>query len=188
METALQLSPGQLHLVIAPPALGHQLTNTFIVRLALAGQVRVLDGGNHFEAHHIARLLRRRTSELYAALGRIQVQRAFTCHQMLAMLIHSSTSPEPLLVLDMLSTFYDESAPQMERMRLLEHSLGQLRRLSSIAPVAVSVPPSPPAHRAGPGSPAPSAECASFLERLEAAADQVWRFEIPAAQVQPRLF
>jgi len=181
METALQLSPGQLHLVIAPPALGHQLTNTFIVRLALAGQVRVLDGGNHFEAHHIARLLRRRTSELYAALGRIQVQRAFTCYQMLAMLIHSSTNNEPLVVLDLLATFYDENAPKMERLRLLEHSLGQLRRLSSIATVLISSPPPP---TISPGLDAPT----EFLERLEAAADQVWRFEAPPVQVQERLF
>jgi len=189
MDTALQLSPGRLHLIVAPPALGLQLANTFIVRLALVGRVRVLDGGNHFEAHRIARLLRRQTSDLYAALERIQVQRAFTCHQMLAMLVHSATSPEPLLVLDMLSTFYDESAPQMERARLLEHSLGQLRRLSSIAPVAVSLPLSPPADIARQGA---APDRAVFLysqamERLETIADQVWRFETPPLQVQPRL-
>jgi hypothetical protein len=190
-ETALQLSPGQLNLVVAPRALGRQLNSEMIVQLALAppknsvkngrGAVRVVDGGNCFDARGIARLLRRQTSELYAALERIQVQRAFTCYQMLAMLIHSSTNSEPLLVLDMLATFYDESVSKMERLRLLEHSLGQLRRLSSIATVVVSAPPPPVV---APGQAAPG----EFLERLAAAADQVVRFETPPEPEQSRLF
>jgi len=187
-ETALQLSPGRLHLLIAPRSLGRQMNSAMIARIALSHSlcppgsgVRVVDGGNCFDARSIARLLRRQTSELYAALERIRVQRAFTCYQMLTMLIHSSTNNEPLVVLDLLATFYDENASKMERLRLLEHSLGQLRRLSSIATVLISSPPPP---SISPGLDAPT----EFLERLEAAADQVWRFEAPPVPAQERLF
>jgi hypothetical protein len=204
-ETALQLSPGRLHLIVAPRSLGKPINSSLIARLALSEPlgprtdpsraalrprdyvVRVVDGGNCFDARGIARLLRRQTADLYAALERIQVQRAFTFYQLLAMLVHSSTNAHPLLVLDMLSTIYDENAPVMERLRLLDHSLGQLRRLSSIAPVVVSTPPQPSGWMPTAANPAQAAP-PEFLERLEAAADQVWRFEAPSEPLQERLF
>jgi hypothetical protein len=182
MEISLQLTPGKLHLVIAPGSVNRQLANTFIARLGAAGVVRVLDGGNRFDAHGIARAVRRQTSDLYAALERIWIARAFTCYQMLALLAQIPTGPEPVLVLDLLSTFYDESVPEAERRRLLVEGLAHLQRLGRQAAVAVTATP---LVQPGPaGRPLP----VDFLARLEAAAEQVWRFETPAPQEQLRLF
>jgi hypothetical protein len=95
---------------------------------------------------------------------------------MVALLVQTPTSQAPTLVLDLLSTFYDENVPLLERLRLLEQSLAQLRRLSQPAPVVVSAA----------GSPAdPSGE---LLARLEAEADHVLRLEPPVQVVQERLF
>ncbi len=55
----------------------HELTR-LTAQLAVQGAVRVLDGGNVFQAFPIARLVRSRTADLDAALDRIQVARAFT--------------------------------------------------------------------------------------------------------------
>jgi hypothetical protein len=176
MDASIQLHPGQLYLILAPRSAGRKLANAFIARLALAGEVRVLDGGNLFDFHTIARSVRRETYELEAALERICVARAFTCYQMVALLVQTPTSQAPTLVLDLLSTFYDENVPLLERLRLLEQSLAQLRRLSQPAPVVVSAA----------GSPAdPSGE---LLARLETEADHVLRLEPPVQVVQERLF
>jgi hypothetical protein len=45
-----------------------------------------MDGGNRFDAHQIARYIRRQSSQLDAILGRIAIARAFTCYQMAALL------------------------------------------------------------------------------------------------------
>jgi hypothetical protein len=66
-------------------------------RLALRGELRVLDGGNSFNAYTVARNLGRLVggggSALEEALQRIQVARAFTCYQVLTLLNRNSCSP-----------------------------------------------------------------------------------------------
>ena len=54
----------------------------FITRLAERGPVRVLDGGNQFNAYLIARQLHGRPD----LLDRISISRMFTCYQVLASL------------------------------------------------------------------------------------------------------
>jgi hypothetical protein len=115
-----------------------------IARLALAGPLRVLDGGNCINVYPLARALRRQTSHLDAALRNVKLSRAFTCYQMLALLADTPASQQPTLVLDMLDTYYDESVPLYETRRLLEISIRELRRLCGKAPLVVSArPPGP---------------------------------------------
>ena len=78
MNVALDLHSGRLYLLVAPRPEVNRLCDTLIARLALAGAVRVLDGGNHFDAHQIARYIRRQSWQLEAILGRITIARAFT--------------------------------------------------------------------------------------------------------------
>jgi hypothetical protein len=126
-----------------------------------------------------------------AILRRIRVARAFTCYQMEALLAGvaecrgesepieangfgaGSPSPAadaglsaPVLAPGLLTTFADENVRLGERLRVLQRCLQDLKRLAQCAPVLVSVTPPP----AGAGA-------AGFLPHLEAAADQVWRFE-----------
>jgi len=155
-------SPGNLWLVIAPRA-GIKLLLELAARLALQGRLRVLDGGNCFNAYLVARALGSAiaswplassravqedgpgspASPLSEALSRIQVARAFTCYQVVTLLGETPASPDPTLVLDLLDTFYDENVSEVESRRLLDTSLGHLRRLSALA-LLLSAPGLPP--------------------------------------------
>jgi len=146
--------------------------------LALRGPVRVLDGGNLFPAYTLARLVRRHTSSLDTALQHISLARAFTCHQMLALLAQIPSSDTPTLIPGLLTTFYDDSASLAERRALLHKTLSHLQRLSRSAPVVAFVSPPPP----GPSQ--------TLLPPLLRLAEQVWSVEEapPPTPLQPRLF
>lgn len=123
--------------LVAPQAAREEMLD-MAAQLAVAGPLRVLDGGNHFNVYTVARAIGRRTVQVEETLEQIQVARAFTCYQMLALLAESAAGPVPTLVLDLLCTFYDESVPLFERRRLLEAALEHVRRLSQGGPVVVS--------------------------------------------------
>jgi hypothetical protein len=168
MHTLPALYPGQLHLLLAARPTRYELVNALIARLAAGGQLLVLDGGNCFQAHRIARLLRRSTPHLEAALNNIHVARAFTCYQVVTLLAETPASPVPTLVLDLLTTFQDENVHLSERRRLLEISLSHLRRLSSRAPTLISVAQDGTGDLPG-----------DLLHPLEEHVDQIWHFESP---------
>jgi hypothetical protein len=165
MHTLPALYPGQLHLLLAARPARHELVNALIAHLAANGQVLILDGGNCFQAHRIARLVRGNTPHLEVALNNILVARAFTCYQVVTLLAETPATPIPTLVLDLLTTFQDENVPLAERRRLLEVSLSHLRRLSRRASTLVSVAPD------GKGLPG------ELLQMLEEHVDQIWHFE-----------
>jgi hypothetical protein len=183
MNTLLELQPGQLCLLVAPRRFSGKVLNAFTAHLAVKGPVQVLDGGNQFDVHTIARLIRRQTAQLETTLKCVAVARAFTCYQMIALLQQQPVSSVPVLVLDLLSTFCDENVPVNERLRLLDLGLEQLRRLSRQAPVIVSISPLPESQSEG----ADEANL-TMLKRLEAQAGRVWRFESQVEPIQPRLF
>ena len=132
-------------LVILAPFAASQAMLTFAACLAQLGPLQVLDGGNRFNAYLVARALRQAGApDMSLVLGRIHVARAFTCYQMTTMLENTVASPRPTLVIDLLDTFYDESAPLPERRRLAQQCVLRLRVLSQQAPLAVSLRPPPP--------------------------------------------
>jgi hypothetical protein len=176
MDDSLQLFPRQLHLVLAPHRAQRQMMTVLTARLALTNRVRLVDAGNCFDGYGLARQLRQRTSSWQAALDRVSVARAFTCYQVETLLTESVADFSPVLVLNLLDTFYDENVKLSERMRLLEVSLSELRRLCRSASVAVSA--SLP-NRNQPGE---------LLEILAGAAGQVWNFEEPQPTEPLRLF
>lgn len=165
--------PFSLMVLVAPHAASQSML-ALTARLALHTPVRVLDGGNRFNAREVARLLHHlHAPDLYQALEHIQVARAFTCYQMTAMLEDIPLSSRPTLVIDLLDTFYDESAPLVERLRLAEQCMLCLRSLSGQAPVAVSVRPPPPSRQDPTG----------LLEIVQNAADTLWlQGEDPTSQ------
>jgi hypothetical protein len=167
-------SEGGLYALLAPRDVGIRFLTHLTAQLALEGPVRVLDGGNCFQARTLQRKLRRHGRDVYQAVERIQVARAFTCFQMVAMLSEQETLPMPTLVLDLLATFGDESVPERQRRRLLDQALSQLRSLSRPAPVIVSAPPLDPGDE--------------WIQRLASAADQVWHDETPPSVTQLSFF
>ncbi len=176
MDQTLQLSPRQLHLLIAPHRLQRQMMTLLAARLAVSGRVRLLDAGNGFDGYGLARQLRQQTSYWQAALERVSVARAFTCYQVETLLTDSVADPSPVLVINLLDTFYDENVKLVERLRLLEVSLAQLRRLCRAAAVAVST------CQTAPDQPA------ELLEKLEGASAQVWSYTEPQPLEPLRLF
>jgi hypothetical protein len=176
MDDSLQLSPRQLHLVLAPHRAQRQMMTVLTARLAVTKRVRLVDAGNCFDGYGLARQLRQRTSSWQAALDRVSVARAFTCYQVETLLTESVADFSSVLVLNLLDTFYDENVKLSERVRLLEVSLSELRRLCRSASVAVSA--SLP-NRDQPGE---------LLEILASAAGQVWSFEEPQPAEPLRLF
>jgi hypothetical protein len=176
VNTLPDLLPKHLSLLILSEH-SRGLLPALIARLVLRAPLRVLDAGNCFPAYPIAREIRRRTADLDATLERIQVARAFTCYQALALLEETSSDTTPVLILSLLSTFYDESIRLAERKRLLARCVQEIQRLCRQAPVGVIVSLRPEQ----PDGP-------DLLQILESSADGVWRFEDEHPLPPPRLF
>ncbi|MCJ7518414.1 MAG: hypothetical protein MUO42_01910 [Anaerolineaceae bacterium] len=165
-------------LVLTAPHAAVKLMLELAARLALTGELRVLDGGNRFNVYPVARTIRRYSPELTAALARIRLARAFTCYQAAAMLAEMPAEPRPLLVIDLLATFYDESVNLNESRRLLAGCIPHLQRLSQAAPVVVSAKPPAPV----------SAERAMLAETLRGAASGAWQLEALPVPKAPTLW
>jgi hypothetical protein len=137
MITSIEPKAGSWILLVGPRSLNLTML-TAIARLGEGGPVRVLDGGNRFNAYTVARAARGRPE----ILNRITVSRAFTCYQVLSLLESMAypqgtpmarIPPAPVLggviILDLLSTFYDESVQIGERKRLLRVCIKHLEQL-----------------------------------------------------------
>lgn len=186
MDEITDIRPGKWTLLVLSRGMHAPLLSN-LHRLAERSPLTVLDGGNRFNAYLVARGARGQTE----LLERITVSRAFTCYQMLTLLettpaplascqrdcVRAARSrpaalPRPILVLDMLNTFYDESVRVHERRRLLENCIFHLDRLSRPAGGAVTV--HPPA--------VPSPEAIEFVRMLESHAADMW---LPPQDVLP---
>jgi hypothetical protein len=182
MNTLPELMPGRLWVVSAPRS-AIQLLLVLAARLALQSTVRVLDCGNCFNVYKVTQALHQHTLHTSAALSRISVRRAFTCYQVTTLLENTPQDATPTLVLDLLSTFHDESVPEGERRRLLDINVAALHRLSRQGSVLVSIHPKGPQ----PGG-AQEQTASGLYETLEKAADQVYRLEAQAPAPALRLF
>jgi len=172
----LLFPPRTLTVLNSPEAAGGPVVE-LIAHLALHNPVTILDGGNCFPAYRLLRRLRGRTGDPQPAMQRVFVRRAFTCHQVLAMLEGTPSQPQPHIVLDFLTTFYDEQVPENETRRLFNACLRQLERLALSAPLLVTVTP--------PRLPARS----YLLEQVSARAGRLHLPGIPSRPaLQPSLF
>lgn len=165
-----------VHLFLAPRAFLKQTIPGLIARMVVTTPVKILDGGNTINVHQLARQIRLHTGKLFQALDRIHLSRAFTCYQMAALLCESTSGTFPIVVLELLATFYDESVSLSERTRLLDQSLREIEQLSRSSPVLITA------------SDTAMPEKEVLLNMLEKCADQVWRFEEQKLPSTPRLF
>lgn len=175
------LKPGRITVMLAPHA-AHALLLEGAARLALHGTVRVLDGGNQFNAYNVARSIRRYTSDLDGTLARIHLARAFTCYQVETLITGAATQVHPTsvtLVLDMLSTFNDENVPLAERRRLLDRIRLGMRAIARQSVLVVGLRPPHPGYP----------DTAELVEKVLGWADDVWQAEArPVPQPALRLF
>lgn len=115
-------------------------------RLALNSRLLILDCGNRANPQPLVRALRRQTIDPLSALNRIESARAFTCYQVTALLEQSAAAPSdgrPVLIFDLLASFYDESVRYAEGRRLLGRALACIAALQRQAPVLASIKPPP---------------------------------------------
>jgi hypothetical protein len=115
----------------------------------------------------------------HAVLSRIRLSRAFTCFQLAELIENTPPGADPLFVLDLLATFYDESVPLRDTERLLLTTISHLKRLSAFGPVIV-------------GAREPRSLVKDrwlLLDHLQIAADSAWLMRLPETTepIQPRL-
>lgn len=163
-------NPSQIYLVIGGHSAAQQLLQ-MAAHLALRGPLLLLDCGNRANPLPLVRELRRQTPDPVHALQNIHSARAFTCNQVLALLAQTAGAPvqQPVLVFDLLATFYDESISFGEGRRLLAQSLGCLRQIRQTAPLLISARP--------PLAAFPQRKI--FLELLLEMSDRTWLEETP---------
>ncbi|MDJ0752171.1 MAG: hypothetical protein QNJ45_01535 [Ardenticatenaceae bacterium] len=139
MDNALtQFTTGTLTAIVGPTA-ERDLMHEAAVQFALRGPLQIIDGGNRFDVYTVARQMRRHTVDLDTTLSRISYARAFTCYQMVTLLQETPLTAGPLLILDLLTTFYDESVALNESYRLLRQVIAEIERLRRPAPVVISL-------------------------------------------------
>jgi hypothetical protein len=133
--SCLAPAPGKLAALFGPGA--SRLALRAVASPLLAGEpVVAVDGGNRFDPYEVGRAERALGGSGRVALSRLLVSRAFTCHQMEALL--SLRLPAALarshariaLVLGLPETFADEDVPYAEACRVFRGCLSALRRLS----------------------------------------------------------
>lgn len=154
---------------------GADLMLDLAARLSMNGPLYLLDCGNRSNMYRVAKTLRTLTSDPVTILKNIHLSRAFTCYQVNALLekLASGTERAPVLVLDLLTTFMDESVQPAESRLLFDNVLENLLRLSQSVPVVVSTKPLLSI----------SSPRLSLLEELKSHAFQVWEeSSLPAPQ------
>jgi len=133
--------PNELLVVFGPHAGGTRMLD-LAARLALRGPLYILDCGNRSNMYHVAKALRPLTADPAGKLQNIRLSRAFTCYQVLALL--EKLRPEtgvPVLILDLLATFMDESVQLEESTLLFEKTLHCIKSASRVTPVVSSAKP-----------------------------------------------
>lgn len=146
-----------------------------VAQLALVSKVQVVVGGNCFDAHKLARLVRRRTVALDETLERIGQTRPFTANQTVQ-LINELEPTTPIIVLDLLTTFYDENISDVESVRLVRLAGERLYALGEQTAVIVTARKQPTSGRAG------------LIKLLHGTANRVYLQEQRDIPIQKHLF
>jgi hypothetical protein len=139
MERASSLclspAPGKMAGIFGDGACGFAL-RALAVPLLRAEAVVAVDGANRFDPYEISKAARARGGDGREALSRIRVSRAFTCHQMEALLSRrlpgelSRFDARLALVLGLPETFADADVAYAEACRVFRNCLSALRALA----------------------------------------------------------
>lgn len=113
-------------------------------------RVFVVDAANRFDPYQLVREGRRRGLAPDQVLNRVQVARAFTCHQLVQLVQEglpaalAGVAPALVIVLGPCSLFYDEQVPLAERRRLFRTLMGALAGIKKRAVLWFLQPELPP--------------------------------------------
>lgn len=150
----LRPAPGKLAGFFGAGA--HRLALRALARPLVAGEpVVAVDGGNRFDPYEIGKAERALGGSGRAALSRILVSRAFTCHQMEALLSRrlgpalDRSGAGIAVVFGLPETFADADVPYAEACRVFRNCLSSLRRLAAGGTRVVLVGSGPPSPEGG---------------------------------------
>jgi hypothetical protein len=149
----------------------------FIAAQILTGPLFVISGSEWLPAFELTRILRSRTLEVKETLNHLYTVRASTCYRLFDSLANIPSSGEPILLLDVLHTFYDEDIPLRVRLFKLRECCRQLKRLAIYRPVLVTT------------QEMPVEDYEKFIPALRSIADRTLTLEPDLDQIeQPALF
>lgn len=138
MEIIKRLSPNELIVFVDTP--GNQVVSHLVASLSVQGNINIIDGGNTIKPYEITRLIRRKTHRLKEALNQIHISRVFTAYQMIELLrAQQGIQGDAVIILDMLTTFWDDSLTTPEAHRLLLNCLTYLEAIKTNSPVLVTL-------------------------------------------------
>lgn len=135
IEPAQLPPPSRVAAVAARDSYSHLLVIQSLAAHAARGErLGVLIGHNRFDVYSLARLASEHGLDPRPILERIELSRAFTCHQLhrriLTLGAPHTRRWSALFVLGLLDTFYDEDVKQHEAKRLLYESLRKLKEIA----------------------------------------------------------
>lgn len=114
------------------------------------GKVLLLDGNNQFSPYTISRAADRLGLSPHRFLERVEMSRAFTCHQMWHLLCEELPvqmkridTVQAVFVLDLLATFYDEDVSRKEALYLLKCCREKVGEMSGTASMILLEHPPP---------------------------------------------
>lgn len=110
-----------------------------IATSALQGPMTIIAGSEWLPTYGLPRLLRRYTVAIKETLERIQLARAFTCYQMWDILKQTPPIRDPLLMVNLLDTFFVEDIGLGIRTRILKQCAAELSILSMSRPVVIII-------------------------------------------------
>ncbi len=116
----------------------HTAMQEFIDRLGMHGAVQVVVGGNRISFDHLPLILGEQIGHVYEIMDRILVSRAETCYQMQDVLAALDPGPIPIVITDMLESFYEDDLTPKEVTILLQKCIQHIHKLSETAPILIS--------------------------------------------------
>ncbi len=129
------LPPGCLGALYGPKSV-LRLYPWLVSPVLLAGEaVLVVDGGNSFNSYDFSEIAQRAGRGPEEVLKRIHISRAFTCHQVLALVRKTGAfarrvRARVIILPGLMDTYYDEAIPAREVRRVWEATRAHLGRLA----------------------------------------------------------
>jgi hypothetical protein len=169
--------PGQIYLIAGNGRSIWPHTQMIADVLGTLGPLRIILGGNRYTLEYLPVLLGRRVIDIYTILNQIKVSRAETCYQMLDALKRNPADKTPLIVMELLSSFYDQNLSNEEVAGVLQSCVVALIHLSQTTPIILTADP--------------DARRPQLIEQLYKLADGIVEMvpnEEPKVEAQPNLF
>ena len=114
-----------------------QSKTDLIGNLIINGPLLIVSGDEWLPSFLLPRIVRGHTTGVKMILDRLRTVRASTCFRLYDSLANIPSKGEPVLVMDVLHTFYDGDLPLRHRLFRLRECCRELMRLAFYRPVIV---------------------------------------------------